>query len=124
MGQKLLNPPSVEGWHTGEEWITSGSLIDRVNFASRYFGDDSQKGVNEMVNRIKNSLAKNISEDQLIDACLSAMGEIEVSEHTYKTLVEFVQADPEQLLSIKSSGNNFIKGLFQIIASSKEFQMC
>ncbi|MDP6585793.1 MAG: DUF1800 family protein, partial [Anaerolineales bacterium] len=64
MGQKLLNPPSVEGWHTGEEWITSGSLIDRVNFASRYFGDDSQKGVNEMVNRIKNSLAKNISEDQ------------------------------------------------------------
>ena len=26
MGQDLLNPPSVEGWHTGKEWINSGSL--------------------------------------------------------------------------------------------------
>ncbi|GIT02316.1 MAG: hypothetical protein CM1200mP27_09410 [Chloroflexota bacterium] len=26
MGQDLLNPPSVEGWHTGEEWIDSGNL--------------------------------------------------------------------------------------------------
>lgn len=23
MGQALLNPPSVEGWHEGEEWIDS-----------------------------------------------------------------------------------------------------
>src|SRR5207249_12235316 len=27
MGQDLLNPPSVEGWHTGPEWINSGSLM-------------------------------------------------------------------------------------------------
>src|SRR5262249_45820882 len=27
MGQDLLNPPSVEGWHTGQEWINSGSLM-------------------------------------------------------------------------------------------------
>ena len=25
MGQELLNPPSVEGWHTGAEWINSGT---------------------------------------------------------------------------------------------------
>ncbi|MFQ6029077.1 MAG: DUF1800 family protein, partial [Dehalococcoidia bacterium] len=25
MGQELLNPPSVEGWHTGAEWVNSGS---------------------------------------------------------------------------------------------------
>ena len=24
MGQELLDPPSVEGWHTGMEWITTG----------------------------------------------------------------------------------------------------
>ena len=39
MGQALLNPPSVEGWHTGEEWITSGALVDRVNFAAGHVGD-------------------------------------------------------------------------------------
>ena len=25
MGQKLLDPPTVEGWHTGKEWIDGGS---------------------------------------------------------------------------------------------------
>ena len=124
MGQKLLNPPSVKGWHTGKEWITSGSLIDRVNFAAKHFGDDSQKGVNEMINRVKTSLGKEIREDQLIDACLSAMGEIEVSVNTYQTLLEFVQANPKELELLKSSGNNMIKGLFQMISSCKEFQMC
>ena len=33
MGQSLLNPPSVEGWHEGKEWINSGSIVERVNFA-------------------------------------------------------------------------------------------
>ena len=32
MGQDLMNPPSVEGWHTGAEWINSGSLMRRTNF--------------------------------------------------------------------------------------------
>jgi hypothetical protein len=33
-GQDLLNPPSVEGWHTGPEWINSGSLMARINFVA------------------------------------------------------------------------------------------
>ena len=35
MGQELLNPPSVEGWHQGTEWINTGSLTERLNFASK-----------------------------------------------------------------------------------------
>ena len=38
MGQDLLNPPTVEGWHTGKEWIDSGALVERVNFASNQVG--------------------------------------------------------------------------------------
>ena len=26
MGQDLMNPPTVEGWHTGKEWIDGGTL--------------------------------------------------------------------------------------------------
>ena len=36
MGQELLNPPSVEGWHTGAEWINSGTLMKRINFAAGF----------------------------------------------------------------------------------------
>jgi len=28
MGQDLLNPPTVEGWHTGAEWVDSGTLFE------------------------------------------------------------------------------------------------
>ena len=40
MGQDLLNPPSVEGWHTGVEWINSGSLMSRINFAAQMVAND------------------------------------------------------------------------------------
>ena len=32
MGQDLANPLTVEGWHTGQEWIDSGTLVERINF--------------------------------------------------------------------------------------------
>ena len=44
MGLNLFSPPTVEGWHMGPEWITSGSLIDRINFASKMLGDTELPG--------------------------------------------------------------------------------
>ena len=43
MGQDLLNPPSVEGWHTGKEWINSGSLMARINFVAEQVGDPAAR---------------------------------------------------------------------------------
>ena len=53
MGQDLLNPPSVEGWHTGKEWINSGSLMARVNFVAEKVGDTSLPGVQAIISRLK-----------------------------------------------------------------------
>jgi hypothetical protein len=38
MGQVLLEPPSVEGWHPERAWISSATWLLRGNFASRLFG--------------------------------------------------------------------------------------
>ena len=35
MGQEILNPPTVEGWHTGMEWIDTGNLVERINARRR-----------------------------------------------------------------------------------------
>ena len=53
MGQDLLNPPSVEGWHTGAEWINSGSLMARINYAADMYGDASRPGVKDIIARLK-----------------------------------------------------------------------
>ena len=52
MGQELSNPPSVEGWHEGSEWIDTGTLVERINFASEQFGDADKPGVSAMIDRI------------------------------------------------------------------------
>ena len=43
MGQPLLNPTSVEGWQGGEEWINTGSVVERINFAADFLGNTEKK---------------------------------------------------------------------------------
>ena len=52
MGQDLMNPPTVEGWHTGREWIDSGTLVERINFAAEMLGNTELEGVQGLVNRL------------------------------------------------------------------------
>ena len=41
-GSGHLQPPSVEGWHEGAEWIDSGALVERVNFVGKELGRPGQ----------------------------------------------------------------------------------
>ena len=45
MGQDLANPPTVEGWHTGKEWIDSGTLVERINFTADQMGNTNLPGI-------------------------------------------------------------------------------
>ena len=72
MGQDLLNPPSVEGWHTGVEWINSGSLMKRINFCADMVGDVSHPGIQSIVGRIRGK--GTLGPEQLVDTCLDLMG--------------------------------------------------
>ena len=53
MGQDLMNPPTVEGWHTGKEWIDSGTLVERINFVADQVGNLDLPGVQLIVERMK-----------------------------------------------------------------------
>ena len=44
MGQRLMNPPTVEGWHTGHEWIDSGTLSERVGFVESQLRGHQEAG--------------------------------------------------------------------------------
>ena len=91
MGQDLLNPPSVEGWHTGTEWINSGSLMRRVNFTADMVGDVSRPGVRSIINRLKTQ--GDVSPEGFVDTCLDLMGPLEVNEGTRRELVEHASTE-------------------------------
>ena len=122
MGQNLLNPPTVEGWHTGHEWIDSGTLSERVNFAAKQFKDTSKPGIQEILQR-----AGSLDEDPagLVSRCLDLMGGIRVSEETHRSLVEYAK----ELNAIgKGSGTEGdqqevdVSNLLQMIVSTVDYQ--
>ena len=72
MGQEFMNPPSVEGWHTGAEWINSGSLMKRINFSADMVGDTAKPGIRDLIGRLQ--ARGDLSPEQLVDGCLDLMG--------------------------------------------------
>ena len=91
MGQELLNPPSVEGWHTGEEWINSGALVERVNLAVGKVRDSSKPGVGSIVDSVLGGGGA-VSPETIVDRCLELLGPMEVSESTRNSLAESVSS--------------------------------
>ena len=84
-GQELLNPPSVESWHTGSEWIDGGALVRRVNFAAGLMGNTSLPGVRSIIVQLKSQ--GTLSPGEFVAACLDAIGPLEVSESTHAELL-------------------------------------
>ena len=85
MSQDLMNPPSVEGWHTGVEWINSGTLMRRINFAADMVGDVHRPGVRSIVNRLR--AEGELSPEGFVDTCLDLMGPLDVDGDTRQELV-------------------------------------
>jgi uncharacterized protein (DUF1800 family) len=44
MGLELLTPPDVSGWRTGQYWITSATMVERVKWAEKLFAGGAPTG--------------------------------------------------------------------------------
>ena len=114
MGQELNNPPSVEGWHQGTEWIDTGALVERINFASEQLGDANKPGVKAMIDNIRRDGMEALSPESLVDRCLDEMGALSVSDETRDTLVSFAEDE---------RGRPNVEQLLRLSASTREFQL-
>src|SRR5579863_991840 len=123
MGQDLLNPPSVEGWHTGKEWINSGSLMARINFMAEKIGDTSAPGVRGIINRLK---AKGtLTPEQLVDGCLDYLGPVQVNPDTKQELAaqakEWGQISWDSKANAKQADTRTSQ-MLQLIVATREYQ--
>ena len=91
MGQDLLNPPSVEGWHTGSEWINSGSLMRRTNFFADLVSDMDRPGIQSIIEDLRSQ--GEMSHEELVDRCLDLMGPLDVDGDTRMELVSHAAAE-------------------------------
>jgi oxalate decarboxylase/phosphoglucose isomerase-like protein (cupin superfamily) len=123
MGQDLLNPPSVEGWHTGSEWINSGALMSRINFVAEQVGNTSLPGVQAIISRLK--AQGTLEPEQMVDSCLDLLGPVEVDADTKKELTDQAKqwgqirwdSAAQAQTAEKHTGE-----LLQLIVATREFQ--
>ena len=122
MGQALMDPPSVEGWHTGKEWVDSGTLIERVNFAVDQVGDTSRPGIAAIVGRV--AAAGNATPAELVERCLDCCGPLEISTETRATLIE--RAEEDGPLSVGNGNGDDaaerISRMLQLVVATPEYQ--
>ena len=126
MGQGLLQPPTVEGWHEGMEWIDSGSLVERVNFAARQLSDVSNPGVRAIIDRLAADGEGVLTPQRLVERCLDLVGPIEVSEGTNASLVRYASRDGDLDLNGHNQGDGAerrVGNMLRLIASTREYQL-
>ena len=110
MGQPLLNPTSVEGWQGGEEWINTGSVIERINFCSDVLGDSKKVLVRKILKR-------NPQKEDLLRISCEELGYFELHESTEKELISYINDNEFKI------DEEYVGILLRLIVSSREFQM-
>lgn len=126
MGQGLLQPPSVEGWHEGLEWIDSGSLVERINFITKELSNVRNPGVRAIIDRVAAAPGGVLTPEQLVEQCLEVMGLLSVDAETRETLVAFTAEDGPLDLTGHQPGDaaeQRVANLLRLIASTREFQL-
>jgi uncharacterized protein (DUF1800 family) len=126
MGQGLLQPPSVEGWHEGLEWVDSGSLLERINFIAKELSNVQNSGVQAIISRLAAENGGTMTPEQLVDRCLDLVGPLSVHDDTRAALVEFAAMDGVLHLKDHRTGDpseQRVGNMLRMIASTREFQL-
>ena len=126
MGQQLLNPPTVEGWHQGLDWINTGTLVERLNFATQQLGDPEKPGVKSMIDNITTGEQGNLTAERLVDACLEELGAISVSQDTRSSLVDFALKEGGLFLGATGpdeEASRRVAQMLKLVAATPEFQL-
>ena len=127
MGQGLLAPPSVEGWQGGSEWINTGAYVQRINFVGKTLGDPDRPGVRALIDRIARSAnGSSLSPQEVVDACLDAVGPMRVLDSTHARLVDYASkygslgfSDPDEA----ARADEAVVAVVQLIVSIQEYQL-
>ena len=125
MGQALSDPPSVEGWHYGAEWIDAGSLVKRISYASEVVSSLEYPGVQDMVNSVKRK--GDLRPHEFVDACLDLLGAVEIRPETREELLGQAELggclrwDTDEL---RQESARRVADMLAVIVSTREYQLC
>ena len=124
MGQHLMTPPTVEGWHTGREWIDCGTLAERVNFAVNELADRSLPGIRAISDRLALE-ERPLTPDEFVDHTLDLVGPMTVESHTREALLDYANSGGDLRFDSEADREESsarVARMVQFIVASVEYQ--
>ncbi|HVY61532.1 MAG TPA: DUF1800 domain-containing protein, partial [Planctomycetota bacterium] len=127
MGQDLFAPPTVKGWDGGRAWLSTSTLLNRVNFAKDVaagVGNNPSPALDarELVRRHELDSA-----EKLVAHMLDRFGPLEVTPTVCAKLVEYVQAaemPKAPAYPHPSTIDGKVRGVAHLVMSLPEYQLC
>jgi len=121
MGQTLMDPPTVEGWHTGKEWIDGGTLTERVNFAVSQVSDTSKPGPQAIIRRLED-FGRPLGPEEFVDSILDYVGPLNVQAETRQALIDLAAKDGELTFGDRAQAEERVGRLLRLTVASREYQ--
>ena len=114
MGQTLFEPPDVAGWSLGPAWLSTGTMLARMNFAAAL-------AQNQRIALREEALGSATTADSFLDHFLDRLTLPDLSSDARATLLEYLEAGggwtgSASQVTTKSSG------LVHLLGASSEYQ--
>ena len=110
----------MEGWHTGAEWINSGTLMKRINFSADMVGDTTRPGIQAIVNRLRTR--GDLDPEQFVDACLDLLGPLQAQDDNRQQLVNHAREKGTLTWGDDVAARDRIGEMLQLVVSLREYQ--
>ena len=137
MGQKLYDPPDVNGWPKGDKWINTSTLLVRYNFANylvtgripgaRPGAGVKDKGADFEPERFVDS-RRGDSAEAVTEVFLAWFVQRKLDDRLRRQLVTYLRTDrngAEGGFNVKNNdAPEKLRALVHLILSSPEYQLC
>jgi len=124
MGQKLMDPLTVEGWHTGMEWVDGGTLNERINFSVNEMSDPGIPGIKFIIEQFNKS-NRPVTANEFVDRCLAMVGPLTVSEESKEELLEYAHSSGSLSFDTadkQEESETRVVRMLQLIVATREYQ--
>jgi len=113
MGQQLYEPPDVNGWDTGPGWISTSSMLSRMNFASTLAG-------NQRFNLARDAQPHRATPERVRDYLLARFRTMNFSAAQLTAMTDYLRST--NWTGTDAQLQQRVPGLSRLIVGSGEYQ--
>jgi uncharacterized protein (DUF1800 family) len=122
MGMTLLYPPDVAGWEHGPAWVTSATMVARIQWAERLFGQGNVQGA-RVPYRAEQLFAADYTPEGVVKTLLSVF-DAPIPKERQPNLIDAARKAITESGRTRLAPNRVGAAVSRLIFASPEFQFC